>query len=188
VSKPASPKRTVVEADTELRGTLSSSLAVVVMGRIDGDLAAPALEVTETGVVSGKVKAAQITSRGELAGLVEAEHLALSGRVRDGTLIRAASLDVKLTPASAPDQITFGDCQLEVGEPPSKAAAIARARALPSTETTRLTSSAHAPGPDDSSSADPSARASDELPQPLPDPSARPRRRSPQEHPGETGT
>jgi hypothetical protein len=186
VSKPASPKRTVVEADTELRGTLSSSLAVVVMGRIDGDLAAPALEVTETGVVSGKVKAAQITSRGELAGLVEAEHLALSGRVRDGTLIRAASLDVKLTPASAPDQITFGDCQLEVGEPPSKAAAIARA--LPSTETTRLTSSAHAPGPDDSSSADPSARASDELPQPLPDPSARPRRRSPQEHPGETGT
>ena len=69
MSKSGSLKRTLVEADTELRGTLSSSSAVVVMGRIDGDLTAPALEVTETGVVSGNVKAAQITSRGELAQL-----------------------------------------------------------------------------------------------------------------------
>jgi cytoskeletal protein CcmA (bactofilin family) len=118
-------KKTVVEAETTLRGTLSSSCPVVVLGQVDGEVQAPAVEISAGGVVAGHVKAAALSSAGELAGVIEAETVKLSGRLRDGTLIRARSLDVKLDGA-----VAFGECQLEVGEAPSKEAAIRQARGL----------------------------------------------------------
>jgi cytoskeletal protein CcmA (bactofilin family) len=111
----AGGKKTVVDADTSLRGTLSSACPVVVLGRIDGELHAPAVEISAGGVVAGQVKAGAIASRGELAGTVEADTIRLAGQVRDGTVIRAGSLDVQLSVG-----VSFGDCQLEVGELPSR--------------------------------------------------------------------
>jgi hypothetical protein len=122
-------RKTVVEADTALKGTLTSACPVVVLGRIDGNVSAPAMEIAASGVVSGNVKAGEISSRGELAGVIEADKLQLSGRVADGSVIRTGSLDVRLGDAST--EAAFGDCELEVGERPSKAAAVRSARGLP---------------------------------------------------------
>ena len=49
----------------------------------------------------------------------------LSGTVKDNTVIRAKSLEVKLQPANGKMQVIFGECALEVGaEQPAKAASI----------------------------------------------------------------
>jgi cytoskeletal protein CcmA (bactofilin family) len=122
-------KRTLVEEGTELRGTLTSSCPVVVMGKVEGELNAPTVEVTETGVVSGRVVAAEVRARGELAGSVEADSVNLSGRVRDQTVIRAKSLEVKLTREDGKLEVSFGACELQVGDPPSKQTAVDQSRA-----------------------------------------------------------
>ena len=89
-------KRTLIEDGTELKGTLTSTCPIVVMGRVEGDLTGPSVEVTETGVLSGKAKVTELRSRGELAGEFDADMVQLSGRVRDKTRIRAQSLEVRL--------------------------------------------------------------------------------------------
>ena len=43
------------------------------MGRVEGDLTGPSVEVTESGVLSGKAKVTELRSRGELAGEFDAE-------------------------------------------------------------------------------------------------------------------
>jgi cytoskeletal protein CcmA (bactofilin family) len=120
-------KRTLIEDGTELKGTLTSSCPIVVMGRIEGELTGPSVEVTETGSVSGKAKVTELCSRGELAGEFEAETVQLSGRVRDKTRIRAQSLEVRLTRAEGRTEMVFGDCELAVGDAPDKAKAMAGA-------------------------------------------------------------
>jgi cytoskeletal protein CcmA (bactofilin family) len=119
-------KKTLVEAETTLRGSLLSSGPVVVMGHVEGEVEAPSLRIDAGGVVTGQVKVGVLSSAGELAGVVQAQTVELAGRLRDGTLMRAGSLDVKLA-----GDVAFGECQLEVGEAPSKEAAIRRARGLP---------------------------------------------------------
>ncbi len=52
----------------------------------------------------------------------------LSGVVKDKTIVRAKSLEVKLAPATGKMQVIFGECVLDVGEMPSKEAAISSAR------------------------------------------------------------
>ena len=111
------PKKTVVEEGTALRGALVSNGAVLVMGRVDGEVAGVAVEITETGAVSGKVKTPALRSRGELCGQIEAEDVELSGRVLDETVIRAQALAVTL-PAAGGAAMLFGDCELEIGEAP----------------------------------------------------------------------
>src|ERR1035437_6427431 len=96
----ATQKKTLVEEGTEFRGSLTSKCPVEVRGKVDGDLQAPSLDVSPTGSVSGKVKVDQLISRGEIAGEFEAEGVQLSGTVRDNTVIRAKTLEVKLTPAT----------------------------------------------------------------------------------------
>jgi hypothetical protein len=44
----------------------------------------------------------------------------LSGTVKDNTVIKAKSLEVKLTAASAKMQVVFGECDLEVGDQPTR--------------------------------------------------------------------
>jgi hypothetical protein len=44
--------------------------------------------------------------------------------VKDQTVIRAKSLEVKLQPASGKMQVTFGECALDVGEPATKETAV----------------------------------------------------------------
>src|SRR5215471_568766 len=110
-------KKTLIEEGTEFKGTLTSSCAIVVMGRVEGDMTGPSVEVTESGVLCGKAKVTELRSRGELAGEFDAEVVELAGRVRDKTLIRAKSLEVSL-------QRTEGRVEMAVGDAPDKAKAV----------------------------------------------------------------
>src|SRR6476619_5798704 len=60
------PKQTVVEEGTALRGSLASNGQVLVMGRVDGEVSGIAVEITESGAISGRVKTPAPRSRGEL--------------------------------------------------------------------------------------------------------------------------
>ena len=120
-------KRTLIEDGTELKGTLTSSCPIVVMGRVDGEMTGPSVEVTESGVVSGKAKVTELRSRGELAGEFDANVVELSGRVRDKTVIRAQSLEVSLKRDDGRIEMVFGECELAIGDAPDKAKAMAGA-------------------------------------------------------------
>ena len=120
-------KRTLIEEGTELKGTLTSSCPVVVLGRLEGEMTGPSVDVAESGVLTGRAKVTTLRSRGELAGEFDAETVELSGRVRDKTIIRAQSLEVKLERTDGRLEVMFGECELAVGEAPDKAAAIREA-------------------------------------------------------------
>ncbi|MFO7178849.1 MAG: polymer-forming cytoskeletal protein [Pseudomonadota bacterium] len=110
--------RTVVEQGTRIRGTLASSCPMDVHGRVEGDVEAPALYVSATGALHGRVKVGTIRSEGELSGELDADHIELAGRVLDQTVIRARSLQVNLASDSRRLQVVFGACELEVGDEP----------------------------------------------------------------------
>ena len=111
------PKQTVVEEGTALRGSLASNGQVLVMGRVDGEVSGVAVEITETGAISGRVKTPALRSRGELRGEIDAEDVELSGHVLDDTVIRAQAIAVSIPNGGAP-AVLFGDCELEIGEAP----------------------------------------------------------------------
>lgn len=111
--------RTLVEEGTEFRGSFMSSCPIEVKGRVEGDVAAPSLAVTETGAVRGKVKVGELRSRGEIAGELDADVACLSGIVKDNTVLRTKSLEMKLTPAGCRTQVIFGTCASDVASPSS---------------------------------------------------------------------
>ncbi|MGD0523861.1 MAG: polymer-forming cytoskeletal protein [Polyangiaceae bacterium] len=114
-------RKTLVEEGTQFKGSLTSDCPIEVKGRIEGDLTAPALSVSTSGAVHGKVKVGEMKSQGELAGEFDADLVQLSGSVKDNTIIRAKSLEVKLAPPNGKMQVVFGECELEVGsEQPAK--------------------------------------------------------------------
>jgi cytoskeletal protein CcmA (bactofilin family) len=112
-------KQTLVEEGTEFTGTMRARCKVVVRGSMDGELEAPAVEVTEGGTMTGSVKAKSVHARGVLAGSVEADEISLAGVVRSNTVIRAKTLSVNLASEEGRLEVTFGDTVLEVGEMPS---------------------------------------------------------------------
>ena len=119
--RPSSPARhTVVEEGTEFKGTLSSSCPIDVRGRIVGDLSTTALTVSESGAVHGKAKVGAVRSEGELSGEFDADSVELAGTVRDNTVIRARSLEVKLASTRGKLQVIFGECERSVGDEPTE--------------------------------------------------------------------
>ena len=116
----ATEKRTLVEEGTTFKGSLSSTCPIFVKGGVEGDIQAPSLTVAASGTVSGKVKAGELKSEGSIAGDFDVEKVQLSGSVKDNTVIRAKSLEVKLTSSSSKMQVVFGECELEVGEQPTR--------------------------------------------------------------------
>jgi cytoskeletal protein CcmA (bactofilin family) len=122
-------KHTLVEEGTEFKGTMSSNCPIVVMGKVEGEVAGPVIHVSPTGVIAGNVKVKELRSDGEVAGEVEAEVVRISGKVRDKTVIRARSLEVSLATTKGGMQVVFGECELAVGDEPNKDAAIAAATA-----------------------------------------------------------
>jgi cytoskeletal protein CcmA (bactofilin family) len=124
-------KHTLVEEGTEFKGTLSSKCPIVVMGKVEGDVTGPIIQVTPSGTVAGNVKVSELRSDGELAGTVEADSVRISGKVRDKTIIRARTLEVSLTAKAGGMEVVFGDCELAIGDEPNKEAAIAAATAKP---------------------------------------------------------
>jgi cytoskeletal protein CcmA (bactofilin family) len=135
--KNGAAKRTTVEEGTQFKGALSSNCPIEVKGRIEGEITAPALAVSDTGAVHGKIKVGELTSQGELAGELDAEVVQLSGVIRDNTIIRAKSLEVKLSAPSGKLQVTFGECQLEVGSEEEQAARAAKHSERPGKRTSQ---------------------------------------------------
>ena len=103
----ANDRKTLVEEGTLFKGSLSSTCSIEVNGRFEGDLTAPALVVNPGGAVQGSVRVRELKSQGELAGTFDADVVCLSGTVKDKTLIRAKSLEVKLTAPKGTMQATF---------------------------------------------------------------------------------
>ena len=116
----ATEKRTLVEEGTTFKGSMSSTCPVLVKGGIEGDVQAPSLTVAGSGTVSGKVKAGELKSEGSLAGEFDVEKIQLSGSVKDNTIIRAKSLEVKLSSATGKMQVVFGETELEIGDQPTR--------------------------------------------------------------------
>lgn len=123
-------KHTLVEEGTEFTGKLSSNCPIVVMGKVEGEVAGPVIHVTKSGTVAGTVKVKELHSAGEVAGEVQADAVRISGRVRDKTVIKAKSLEVNLN-SDHGMQVVFGECELAVGDEPNKEAAIASASTKP---------------------------------------------------------
>lgn len=111
----ANGKRTLVEEGTRFKGSLSSSCPVEVNGRFEGDLAAPALAVNPGGAVHGKAMVGELASQGELAGEFDADVVRLSGTVKDKTVIRAKTFEVRLVSPAGKMQLTFRACEPAVG-------------------------------------------------------------------------
>src|ERR1700742_2385750 len=122
MEKQQTVKQTLVEEGTELKGTLKSSCQVVINGKVDGQIEAPALTITASGTVLGTVRAQKLRSEGTLAGDIDADDVYLSGTVRSNTMIRAKKLEVKLAPEKGKLEVSFGECMVEVGEDPAHAA------------------------------------------------------------------
>jgi len=116
----AGAKQTLVEDGTIFKGSLTSNCPIVVKGRIEGDVAAPSLNVSASGSVSGTVKVTDLRSAGELSGDFESDTVTLSGTVKDNTRLRAKSLEVRLSVSQGKMQVLFGDCSLDVGDPLTK--------------------------------------------------------------------
>lgn len=116
----AAPKQTVIEEGSSFKGTLSSSCPVQVLGRMEGDLETPLLTVSQSGAVHGRVKVGAVRSEGELSGEFDADSIELAGTVRDNTVLRARSLEVKLATSRGKLQVIFGECELSIGEEPTE--------------------------------------------------------------------
>jgi cytoskeletal protein CcmA (bactofilin family) len=115
-----SEKRTVVDEGTSFKGSLSSSCPIDVRGRIEGDLETPSLTISHSGSVHGRVKVGSVRSDGEIAGEFDADHVELAGSVKDNTVIRARSLEVRLATEHGRLQVIFGECELSVGDEPTE--------------------------------------------------------------------
>lgn len=126
MAQPAA-KQTLIEDDTEFKGKLSSKCPVVVKGSVDGEIAGPSLHVSASGTVTGQVKVTELRSEGTIGGEFDADTIHLAETVKNNTVIKARSLEVKLTPQNGRLQVTFGECELAVGEVPSKEAAVSTA-------------------------------------------------------------
>ncbi len=109
-------KQTIIENGTEFDGSIKSQCGITLSGTVKGQISAPSLNVTATGSVHGKVNVAQLKAQGSVSGEIEAESVELSGRVSDQTVIRAKTLEVMLTQPNGGLQVTFGNCELHVGE------------------------------------------------------------------------
>ncbi len=120
-TKRETDKRTLVEEGTELKGSLTSTCPVLVRGRVEGDVKAPALTVSASGAVNGKAHVGELHAEGELSGEFDADVVKLSGKVQDRTVIRAKTLSVELASQTGKLQVVFGACELAVGDPPPEA-------------------------------------------------------------------
>ena len=101
-------KQTLVEEGTRFKGSLTSTCPILVQGAIEGDVEGPAVTVSATGAVSGKIATGALKSEGRIAGDFDVESAQVAGTVENNTVIRATSLDLKLAVAAGKVQLTFG--------------------------------------------------------------------------------
>src|SRR4029078_2298833 len=120
--RPVAPEEpaTIVEEGSEFRGNFTSSRPIIVNGRIEGDVSAPAVMVTNSGARQGNVEAKTISCRGSAAGVFVADTIELSGSIAQNTVIRAQRLNLKIVSTSGRVEIAFGQTVIaQEWEPPS---------------------------------------------------------------------
>lgn len=111
-------RQTIVEEGSEFSGKLNSKVDILARGRIEGELTAPSLTVSPSGAVHGKVRVTSLNSEGELSGDIEADTVRLAGAVRDSTVVRAKTLEVRLLGETGREKVVFGECELQIGDAP----------------------------------------------------------------------
>jgi hypothetical protein len=87
---------TLVEDGTKIKGSLSSSVPILVQGTVEGDVDSPAVTISATGSVNGMVLAKSLSSAGKIAGDFDVERATVAGSVAAKTVIRAQEMDLKL--------------------------------------------------------------------------------------------
>jgi hypothetical protein len=107
---------TIIAKGTRFEGAMKSDCNVTLGGKFDGEIAAPMLTVESGGTVDGRVEVTTLDSQGEVRGQIIAEDVRLAGRVGNNTVILANTLEVKLADSNDGLQVSFGDCELQVGE------------------------------------------------------------------------
>jgi len=100
-------KRTIVEEGTELKGSITSTCPIVVQGSIDGEVSGPSVEVSATGTIAGRIKTGTLTSKGRIAGELDVDVAQLSGTVANKTVVRAGTLDLKITNPNGKVELKF---------------------------------------------------------------------------------
>jgi len=104
----ANQKRTLVEEGTRFKGSLTSTCPILVQGSVEGDVEGPALTVSATGAVSGKIAAGALKSDGRISGDFDVDTAQLAGAIENNTVVRASSLDLKITVPNGKLELTFG--------------------------------------------------------------------------------
>jgi cytoskeletal protein CcmA (bactofilin family) len=104
---PVPEKRTIVEEGTELKGSITSTCPIVVQGSIDGEVAGPSVEVSATGTIAGKITTGTLNSKGRIAGELDVDVAQLSGTVANKTVVRAATLDLKISNPNGKVELKF---------------------------------------------------------------------------------
>lgn len=100
-------KTTTIEEGTEFKGSLTSDCPIVVRGRFEGEVTAPLLTVSASGAVAGRTTVGELRSTGELGGEFDTDTAVLAGTVRDNTIVRTKSLEVKLASQKGRVQVVF---------------------------------------------------------------------------------
>ena len=113
---PEQMKETVIESGTELEGSIRSECPITLAGKLEGRVSAPRLTVTASGSAKGEIKVSKLVTQGEISGEIEADEVQLAGRVSDQTVIRARSLEVEMSRPQGGFLVTFGTCELHVGD------------------------------------------------------------------------
>lgn len=115
--------QTVVAKGTQFDGAIKSDCDVIMCGKLEGEISAPTLTVESSGCVSGRVEVTTLRSEGEISGQVIAEDVNLAGRVGNNTTILASTLEVKISQPDEGLQVSFGDCELQVGQKATRGSA-----------------------------------------------------------------
>jgi cytoskeletal protein CcmA (bactofilin family) len=88
------PEPSVISANTQIDGSISTTDELYVQGKVEGDVRATSVIVCDGGVVRGDVKADSITVYGMVAGNLNGGHVLLcAGSTVDGE-IRHAGLGI----------------------------------------------------------------------------------------------
>ena len=108
-TRPGSPAEpsTIVAEGSYFRGDFISACPIVVYGRIEGDMRAPAVTVTNSGALHGKIEAQTISSSGSVAGVLEADAIELSGAIARDTIVRAQRLNLDVESTSGRIELAF---------------------------------------------------------------------------------
>ena len=99
---------TVVQEGTDFRGDFNSTCPIVVNGRIEGGVKAPAVTITDSGMLQGTVEAKTIACRGSVSGVLEADAIELSGTIAQNTIVRAQRLKLDIESTSGRIELAFG--------------------------------------------------------------------------------